>query len=74
MAVLPILLTQALHANGSVVGVVEGVAEATQNVVQVFSGWLSDKLQKRKALTLSTYFVSAVGKPLMGIAAAWPAF
>jgi MFS family permease len=70
--ILPIFLTQVLHASGSVVGVVEGIAEATQNIVQGFSGWLSDKLRKRKALALSGYFVSALGKPLMGIAAAWP--
>jgi MFS family permease len=70
--ILPIFLTQVLHTSGSVVGVVEGIADATQNVVQGFSGWLSDKLQKRKALALVGYFVSALGKPLMGIAAAWP--
>ena len=70
--ILPIFLTQVLHASGSVVGVVEGIAEATQNVVQGFSGWLSDKLQKRKSLALVGYFVSALGKPLMGFAAAWP--
>lgn len=70
--ILPIFLTQVLHASGSVVGVVEGIAEATQNVVQGFSGWLSDKLQKRKSLALVGYLVSALGKPLMGIAAAWP--
>ena len=40
--------------------------------MQGFSGWLSDKLQKRKSPALIGYFVSAVGKPLMGLAAAWP--
>ena len=69
--ILPIFLTQTLHASGSVVGLVEGIAEATQNVVQGFSGWLSDRLQKRKSLALAGYFVSALGKPLMGIAKAW---
>jgi len=70
--VLPIFLTQTLHANGSVVGLVEGIAQATQNLVQGFSGWLSDKLQRRKSLALIGYFVSAIGKPLMGIANSWP--
>jgi MFS family permease len=70
--ILPIFLTQTLHASGSVVGLVEGMAGATQNVVQGFSGWLSDKLQKRKSLALIGYFASAVGKPLMGLATAWP--
>lgn len=69
--ILPIFLTQVMHASGSIVGVVEGIAEATQNVVQGFSGWLSDKLQKRKSLALTGYFVSALGKPLMGIATTW---
>src|SRR5579863_6618088 len=69
--ILPIFLTQVLHASGSIVGGVEGIAEATQNVVQGFSGWLSDKLQKRKPLALVGYFVSALGKPLMGMATAW---
>jgi MFS family permease len=70
--ILPIFLTQTLHASGSIVGLVEGVAQATQNVVQGFSGWLSDKLQKRKSLALAGYFVSAIAKPLMGLAKAWP--
>jgi len=69
--ILPIFLTQTLHANGSVVGLVEGIAQSTQNIVQGFSGWLSDKLQKRKSLALAGYFASAVGKPLMGLATAW---
>jgi MFS family permease len=70
--ILPIFLTQTLHASGSVVGFVEGVAQASQNIIQGFSGWLSDKLQKRKSLALAGYFLSAVTKPLIGLAAAWP--
>jgi MFS family permease len=69
--ILPIFLTQTLHASGSVVGLVEGIAQATQNIVQGFSGWLSDKLQKRKSLALAGYFLSAVSKPLIGVATAW---
>ena len=70
--ILPIFLTQTLKASGSVVGLVEGIAQATQNIVQGFSGWLSDKLQKRKSLALTGYFLSAVSKPLIGFASAWP--
>jgi len=69
--ILPIFLTQTLHASGSIVGLVEGVAEATQNMVQGISGWLSDRLQKRKPLALIGYFTSALAKPLMGLANAW---
>jgi MFS family permease len=69
--VLPIFLTQTLHSGGSVVGLVEGIAQATQNIVQGFSGWLSDKLQKRKSLALAGYLLSAIAKPLIGLAQAW---
>jgi MFS family permease len=70
--ILPIYLTQYLKANGSVVGIIEGIAQATQNIIQGFSGWLSDKLQRRKPIALVGYFLSAVSKPFMGIANAWP--
>ena len=56
--VLAIFLTQTLRARGSVVGRVEGVAQATQNIVQGFSGRLSDKLQKKKSLALAGYLLS----------------
>jgi len=70
--VLPIFLTQTLKASGSIVGLVEGIAQATQNIVQGFSGWLSDKLQRRKPIALVGYILAAVAKPLMGLATAWP--
>ena len=70
--VLPIFLTQTLKASGSIVGLVEGIAQATQNIVQGFSGWLSDKLQRRKPIALVGYTLAAIAKPLMGLATAWP--
>ena len=69
--ILPIFLTQTLKASGSVVGLIEGIAGATQNIVQGFSGALSDKLQRRKPVALVGYFLSAIGKPLMGAATVW---
>jgi MFS family permease len=69
--VLPIFLTQSLKASGSVVGLIEGIAEATQNIVQGFSGWLSDRLQRRKPVALAGYILAAVAKPLMGLATTW---
>jgi hypothetical protein len=51
--VLPVFLTQTLKATGSIVGLVDGFAQAAQNIVQGFSGALSDKLQKHRARGLS---------------------
>ncbi len=69
--VLPVFLTQTLGAGGAVVGLVEGVAQATQNIVQGFSGSLSDRLAKRKPIALVGYALSALSKPLIGLSASW---
>jgi MFS family permease len=69
--VLPIFLTQTLNATGSIVGLVDGFAQATQNIVQGFSGALSDKLQRRKPIALVGYLLAALGKPLMGLSTTW---
>jgi len=69
--VLPVFLTQTLKATGSIVGLVDGFAQAAQNIVQGFSGALSDKLQKRKSIALAGYLLSAVAKPLMGHSTVW---
>ena len=69
--ILPIFLTQTLHASGSVVGLVEGIAGATQNIIQGFAGSLSDKLRRPKLLALAGYLLAALGKPLMGVATVW---
>lgn len=69
--VLPIFLTQTLKVSASVVGLVEGIAGATQNIVQGLSGSLSDKLKKRKSIALLGYLLAAIGKPLMGAASIW---
>ena len=69
--VLPVFLTQTLQATGSIVGLIDGFAQATQNIVQGFSGALSDKLQKRKSIALVGYLLSAIAKPLMGLSPVW---
>jgi MFS family permease len=69
--VLPVFLTETLKASGAIVGLVDGFAQATQNIVQGFSGALSDKLQKRKSIALAGYLLAAIAKPLMGLSTVW---
>jgi MFS family permease len=70
--VLPVFLTQTLGASGSVVGLIEGLATATQNTVQGVSGAVSDRLRKRKPVALVGYVTAALAKPLIGLAPIWP--
>lgn len=70
--IVPIFLTTVLQAPASVVGLIEGVAEATASLLKMVSGWLSDRLQKRKIFVAAGYSLSAASKFLMGLAAGWP--
>src|SRR5947199_9626256 len=69
--VLPVFLTQTLKASGSIVGLVDGIAQAMQNIVQGFFGALSDKRRRRKGIALAGYIMAAVAKPHMGLSTAW---
>ena len=67
-ALLPLFLTTTLGASVALVGLIDGVAEATASIAKVFSGYLSDKLRKRKALILLGYGLGAITKPLFALA------
>ncbi|MGA2910291.1 MAG: MFS transporter [Candidatus Microgenomates bacterium] len=69
--ILPIFLTQYLGVGGSIVGLIEGVANATQNIEQGFAGWLSDKIHTRKSLAIVGYTIAAISKPFMGLSNIW---
>ncbi len=64
---LPIFLTTILRASNLFVGLIEGIAETTASLLKLFSGWLSDKLGKRKAIVVSGYGLSALTRPLIAL-------
>jgi MFS family permease len=65
---LPVFLVSVLGASATMVGLIEGVGEATASISKLFSGWLSDRLGRRKALTVAGYGLSALSKPLFALA------
>jgi len=65
---LPVFLVVTLAASATALGVIEGIAEATAQITRVFSGWLSDVLGRRKALTVAGYGLAAAAKPLFPLA------
>jgi len=65
---LPLFLTRTLGAGVAFVGLVEGVAEATASLLKLFSGWLSDRLGRRKGLAIWGYGLSSFTRPLMAMA------
>jgi MFS family permease len=69
-ALLPVFLVSVLGASVATVGWLEGIAEAIASMTKVFSGTLSDKLRKRKALAVAGYGLAAATKPLFALAPA----
>ena len=67
-ALLPLFLTTTLGASVALVGIIDGVAEATAAIVKVFSGYLSDRLGRRKPLIVLGYGLGALAKPLFPLA------
>jgi MFS family permease len=67
-SLLPVFMVTGLGASALMVGVVEGIAEATALIVKVFSGTLSDWLGRRKGLTVVGYGLGALSKPVFALA------
>ena len=69
--IVPLFLTSVLHAPVTVVGLIEGIAEATASVMKFVAGYLSDKVRKRKIFAVFGYGLSAISKLFIGLANAW---
>jgi len=71
--ILPLFLSSVLGVKTNIIGIIEGIAEATASILKVFSGWLSDKMRSRKWLAVLGYGLSAIVKPLFYFANSWSA-
>jgi MFS family permease len=67
---LPLFLTSVLGAGQIFVGLVEGVAESAASLTKLASGWLSDRLGRRKELVVAGYTLSTLTRPLVAFALA----
>lgn len=67
-SLLPVFMVAALGVSMLTVGIIEGIAEATAQILKVFSGALSDWWGKRKPLAVFGYGLGAFSKPLFAIA------
>lgn len=67
---LPAFLTGPLRAGPALLGTIEGLAESTASLVKIGSGYLSDRLGRRKLLVVLGYGVSSIARPLVALATA----
>lgn len=71
-ALLPLFLTATLGVSVATVGLIDGIAEATASISKVFSGYISDRIGRRKPLILLGYGLGAITKPLFAMAGSAP--
>lgn len=70
---LPVFLTATLGAGPAIVGLVEGVAEATASVLKLCAGRLADRGVPPRRLVVAGYGLANLARPLLGLVASWPA-
>jgi MFS family permease len=68
--VLPAFLVS-LGAGPAQLGIIEGIAESVASFAKLFSGYLTDRIERRKPLVVAGYLVANAVKPLLAITTAW---
>jgi MFS family permease len=65
---LPLFLVGTLGASTTMLGAIEGAAESASSLLKLASGWLSDRMRRRKPLILWGYAIATFARPLVGLA------
>jgi len=68
--VLPAFLAS-LGAGPAQLGLIEGVAESVASFAKLFSGYLTDRIDRRKPVVVAGYFVANAVKPVLALATSW---
>ncbi len=63
--ILPIYLSSVLGFDKTFIGIAEGAAAASVNVLKVVAGFFSDKFKKQKPIIFIGYFLSMISRPLL---------
>ena len=69
--IIPLYLTAAFGATPALVGLIEGIAESLASLLKVYSGYISDRFQRKKALAFSGYSTGILYKIILIFAGSW---
>ncbi len=68
---LPLFLSATLGVSKSIIGLIEGLADMAASLLQVFSGWYSDRWGSRKTIAGVGYTMTAIARPMLYFATTW---
>lgn len=69
--IIPLYLTSVFGATPALVGIIEGIAESLASLLKVFSGYFSDRYQKKKPIAFLGYATGLVYKAALIAAGSW---
>lgn len=64
LAIFPAFFTSVLKAGAGSLGLVEGLADGAANIIKIYAGRFSDRIQKRKPFMILGYGLSVATRPL----------
>ena len=68
---LPAFLALTLGASPFYIGLIEGFAESVAGLLKLFSGYFSDKFEKRKFPVFLGYALASLTRPILAFAGSW---
>ena len=70
-SILPAFLVS-IGGSPALLGLIEGVSDASTSLMKLVSGWYSDRIGKRKPFASVGYFLTAAGVGAFSLAFSWP--
>lgn len=71
-SILPLFILDLVEKNPIfILGLIAGITTALANILKGVSGWISDKINKRKPFVVAGYSVSNLSKPFIGFSPSW---
>jgi len=67
----PLFVTSVLGANMAVLGLIDGLGEAIVSISQAVSGYISDRIRKRKVFIWSGYLCGSLSRVGYALSAVW---
>ena len=68
---IPLYITSVFGATPVLVGIIEGIAESVAGLLKVFSGYISDRYQRKKPLSFFGYATGLLYKLALLLAGSW---
>jgi MFS family permease len=69
--IVPLYLVAVHGASPALIGVIEGIAESSANLMKVFSGYVTDRYKKKKILAFMGYVPAIIYKVTLAFAGSW---